>query len=381
MAETPDGQERTERPTAKRVRDARQKGQVPRSRELSTLAALLASAAVFMAAGDLMLKGMGDVMRRNFTLGRTDLIETDRLPVYLIDAIIEVLWSMIPFVVALVIVAVLSNVALSGWNFSAAALNLKFDRLNPVTGLKRVFGWRGMVELLKALAKFLLVGAVALMLFAFQIDAFLGLGAEGLEEALAHTAEMLTWAFLVVSSPLLLVVLADIPFQLWDHQRQLKMSKQEVKEEHKQTEGSPEVKSRIRRMQFEAAQRRMMAEVPKADVVVTNPTHFAVALRYDQSRADAPVVTAKGTDLIAGKIRAVAVEHHVPILRAPALTRAIYYSTELEQPIPTGLYRAVAQVLAYVYHLRQGPVYDREGRTPELDVDELPIPDDLRRGP
>lgn len=154
------------------------------------------------------------------------------------------------------------------------------------------------------------------------------------------------------------------------------MTKQEVRDEHKQTEGSPEVKGRIRRMQMEIAQRRMMAEVPKADVVVTNPSHYAVALRYDQARGDAPVVVAKGTDLIALKIRTVAQEHDVPVLEAPPLARALYHSTELEQPIPVGLYRAVAMVLAYVYHLRQGPMYNREGA---VTMPDLPIPDDLRR--
>jgi flagellar biosynthetic protein FlhB len=192
---------------------------------------------------------------------------------------------------------------------------------------------------------------------------------------MAHAGELLTWSFLVLSSILILVVVVDVPFQIWDHQRQLKMTKQEVKEEHKQTEGSPEVKGRQRQVQMEMAQRRMMEEVPKADVVVTNPTHYAVALRYDAEQMGAPVVIAKGTEIIAAKIRSLATENDVPVVAAPPLARALYFSTELGEAIPEGLYRAVAQVLAYVYQLKQGPIYNREGQAPMMD---LPIPDDLQ---
>jgi flagellar biosynthetic protein FlhB len=275
------------------------------------------------------------------------------------------------------LIAVLSNTVLSGWNFSSQALQIKLNKLNPVTGLKRIFGWRGVMELLKSLAKFVLVGGIALLVVYSERDEFYGLGAEPLEQALGHTGELLVWSFLLISCALIVVALIDVPFQMWDHQRQLKMTKQEVKEEHKQTDGNPQVKQRQRQIQYQMAQRRMMQAVPTADVVVTNPTHYAVALRYEQGGADAPIVVARGADLLATQIRTIARENGVPVLEAPPLARAIYYSTELDQPIPAGLYRAVAQVLAYVYHLRQGTVYNRDGHAPTLD--DLPIPDELRR--
>lgn len=377
MAENSDGQERTEQPTSKRLADAREKGQVPRSKELATLTALLTSALLFLTIGPGMLQGLLDIMRRFFTIERARLEDVDKLTLFFLDAVIDALLALAPFLAAMVVAAVVANVAMSGWNFTGSALALKLDKLDPVKGMKRVFGPNGLMELGKGLAKFVVVGLFAAAVLYWQGDAFLGLGSEALKPALAHAGELLSWAFLVISASLILLVLADVPFQLWNHKRQLKMTKQEVKEEFKQTDGSPELKRRQRQIQFEAAQRRMMDEVPKADVVVTNPTHFAVALRYDQNAMDAPVVVAKGADLIAGKIRSIAQEHNVPILSAPPLARAIYFNTEINQPIPMGLYRAVAQVLAYVYHLRQGTVYDRSGVA--FNPDDLEIPDELRR--
>ena len=265
--------------------------------------------------------------------------------------------------------------ALGGWSFSAQAMAFKFEKLDPVKGMGRVFSWKGLIELFKRLAKFVLVSVATIILLRSQIDSFLGVGLEPLKQGLAHTGQLLTWAFLLVSMVLILVVIVDVPFQLWDHQRQLKMTRQEVREENKQTEGSPEVKARIRRTQMEFAQRRMLDEVPKADVVITNPEHYAVALRYEQNKMDAPIVVAKGADHIAQRIKEIALENTVPILSAPPLARALYRSTELNKVIPSGLYRAVAQVLAYIYQLQQGPIYDRDA---DVSLNDLPIPDDLR---
>jgi flagellar biosynthetic protein FlhB len=379
MAESSDGQERSEEPTEKRLQDARKKGQVARSKELTTLAALLFAAAMFLVGGQAMLAGLVDVMKRYFTLTRWDLDEVANLPTYFLAATIDALLAIAPFMAAMALAAVLSNVALGGWNFTADAMMPKLNKLDPIKGLKRVFGWRGIVELLKALAKFVLIAVVAALVYYLERDAFMGLALEPLDQALAHVGSLLTWSFLLISSALLLVVLIDIPFQIWDHKRQLKMTKQEIKEERKQSDGDPKTKGRQRQIQFDMAQRRMMSEVPTADVVVTNPNHYAVALRYEQNAMDAPVVVAKGMNLIAAEIRRLAKEHDVPILEAAPLARAIYHSTELNQAIPAGLYRAVAQVLAYVYHLRQGPVYNRSGRGPAPSLDDLPIPEELRR--
>lgn len=373
MAES-DGQERTEQATPKREQEAREKGQVPRSRELSTVAALLAAATALIAMGDSLTRALAAQMQRGLSLSREQIFDTVALPARFLDAVVEALWTFMPFFVLMLVVAIAASAVLGGWAFTV--ISFKWEKLDPVKGMGRVFAWRGLVEMLKGMAKFLLVALAALLLLKVLGAQFLGLGRESLPQGLAHAGNLLSWAFLLLSATLLIVAFIDVPFQLWDHQRQLRMTKQEVRDEHKQTEGSPEVKGRIRRMQMEIAQRRMMAEVPKADVVVTNPSHYAVALRYDQARGDAPVVVAKGTDLIALKIRTVAQEHDVPVLEAPPLARALYHSTELEQPIPVGLYRAVAMVLAYVYHLRQGPMYNREGA---VTMPDLPIPDDLRR--
>lgn len=373
MAES-DGQERTEEATPKRQQEAREKGQVPRSRELATVAALLAAAGAMIGMGESLTRALATQMQRGLTLTREQVFDTAALPALFLNAVIEALWTFMPFFLLMLVVAIAASAVLGGWAFTA--ISFKWEKLDPIKGMGRVFAWRGLVEMLKGMAKFLLVALAALLLLKLMGEQFLGLGRESLSQGLAHAGSLLSWAFLLLSATLLIVAFIDVPFQLWDHQRQLRMTKQEVRDEHKQTEGSPEVKGRIRRMQMEIAQRRMMAEVPKADVVVTNPTHYAVALRYDQARGDAPVVVAKGSDLIALKIRTVAQENDVPVLEAPPLARALFHSTELEQPIPVGLYRAVAMVLAYVYHLRQGPMYSREGM---VTMPDLPIPDDLQR--
>lgn len=375
MAQNSDGQERTEQPTPKREREAREKGQIPRSRELNTVMALLAAAVALMTLGGEMVASLTSMMRQSFTIARDDLFTDGVLLNHLMGNLIEQFWMLLPFMLIMALVAVLSSISLGGWSLSAKAMAFKPEKLNPIKGMSRVFGWRGVLEMFKGLAKFSLVAVVALILLNTMGDRFLGLGREPLLQGLAHTGELLTMALLLLSSVLLLVAAIDVPFQLWDHSRQLKMTMQEVKEEHKQTEGSPEVKGRQRQMQMEMAQRRMMEEVPKADVIVTNPTHYAVALRYDAQKMGAPVVVAKGTELVAARIRALATEHDVPVLAAPPLARALYFSTELGEAVPEGLYRAVAQVLAYVYQLKQGPIYNREGLAP---MTELPIPDDLQ---
>ena len=375
MAQSSDGQERTELPTPKRLRESREKGQIARSRELNTLMALLAAAAGFMMMGGKLITDLTDIMRQRFAIARADMFDDTVLMNHFMSTLVEAVWAVLPFMLLMALVAVISSISLGGWSFSTKAMAFKVSKLNPIKGLSRVFGWRGILEMIKGLAKFGLVAMVALTLLNAWGDRFLGLGAESLTQGMAHMAELLTWSFLILSSVLILVAAIDVPFQLWDHARQLKMTMQEVKEEHKQTEGSPEVKGRQRQMQMEMTQRRMMEDVPQADVVVTNPSHYAVALRYDAENMGAPVVVAKGSEIIAAKIRAVATEHDVPLLAAPPLARALYFSSEIGEAIPEGLYRAVAQVLAYVYQLKQGPIYNREGQAPMTD---LPIPDDLQ---
>jgi flagellar biosynthetic protein FlhB len=283
-----------------------------------------------------------------------------------------------PFMLLMLVTALLAPLALGGWSFSVEALGPKFDKLNPLKGLKRIFAVRGLVELLKALAKFLLIGGVGAFLLIRNMPRFNGLAYETVPQALAHAGSILGWSFLLLSLSLVVIAAIDVPFQLWDHAKNLKMTHQEIKDEYKTTEGKPEVKAQIRRMQQELAQGRMMAEVPKADVVITNPTHFAVALKYDAKNMRAPRVVAKGADLIASQIRSVATANGVALFEAPPLARAIFYSTEINQEVPAGLYLAVAQVLAYVYQLRTSR--RKSGFEPHRPVD-LPVPDEFYQGP
>lgn len=273
----------------------------------------------------------------------------------------------------LVVAALLGPIALGGWSFSSKAISFNWGKLDPVKGLGRIFAWRGFMELVKTLIKFIVVTTISALLLWQLAGQLLILGDEPLRQGLAHAAQILAWSFLGLSGVLILIALVDVPFQIFQHNRELKMTKQEVKDEMKETEGRPEVKSRIRTIQREMAQRRMMEEVPKADVVIVNPTHFAVALRFDYNM-NAPRVVAKGADLIAARIRKLADQHDVLVFSAPPLARALYFSTELNQEIPAGLYVAVAQVLAYVFQLKRATV---EGEFRPQPPTELPVPDEF----
>ena len=375
MAEASSGQEKTEQPSAKRLQEARERGQVARSRELNTLVMLLLSGFGFVFFGAHIISGLLEMMRAEFVIDRTKLFESQMLPQYLWDALVTSLKFLSPFFALLVIAAVLGPISVGGIIFSTKALVPKLDRLDPIRGLQKVFSWRGVVELIKSLIKFALVAAVGYLLLLAKYDDFIAFSDVPIAEGLTSLGNELIWLFIMLSSTLLIVALVDVPFQLWDHQRQLKMIRQEVKDEHKESDGNPEVKSKQRSRQRDIAFRRMMDAVPDADVVITNPTHYAVALKYDQDKMNAPVVVAIGADLIAQQIRRVALANDVPILEAPVLARALYFNSDLNKEIPAGLYLAIAQVLAYVYQLRQYHVYG--GVEPVLSED-FPIPDDMR---
>lgn len=369
-------QERTERATPKRLREARERGQVPRSRELSTALLLLAGSGAFLALGGYLAGGLAALTRETLAYDRARALADDAMLIALGDGLIRAVVVLAPVFGLAVLVSLLAPLALGGWALSGRALRFDWQRLDPVRGLGRVFSLRGLTELAKALAKFGVVAALAVWLLLRLAPELVRLGAEPVEQGLTHTASLLGWALLALSAGMLLVAAVDVPFQLWDHARNLRMTRQEVRDELKETEGKPEVRSRIRRLQQEIARRRMMTEVPKADVVVTNPSHYAVALRYDPARMRAPVVVAKGADLIAAQIRRVAAAHGVPFLPAPPLARALYYATELNREIPAGLYVAVARVLAWVYQLKQARPGEHAAAPGAAD---LPIPPELRR--
>lgn len=375
MADDSD-QEKTEEPTSKRLEDAQKQGQVARSRELNTFAMLLASTLLFLLLGKNMGLAFVKLMQREFQLSRETIFDVASVLAHFKQVMFDGFMIVTPLFAVLVVTAILAPLALGGWVFSWEAIAPKFDKMDPFKGLARLFAVHGLIELGKALLKFLLILSVSWVLYRRYIGELSGLNAEPLEPALTHGLAIIVDCLLILTASLIVVVAVDVPFQLWEHSKKLKMSLQEIKDEMKESEGSPEVKSRIRRMQMEQSRRRMMADVPKADVIVTNPSHYAVALKYDPDSAGAPVLVAKGVDLIAGEIRRLALESAVPLLPAPPLARALYYSTELNKEIPKGLYLAVAQVLAYVYQLKAARTQHWAEPSPPNDFD---IPDEFKQ--
>lgn len=370
------GQERTEQPTPRRLQQARERGQIPISRELNTLLMLMFSGAAMWFIGPYVGTELMALIKTSLTMTREQIFDPVALPQLFKNAVLDMLVIISPVFVIMVISAIAGPVSLGGGvNFSSKAIAFKWEKLDPVKGMKRIFAWRGLVELIKALFKFLLIGAIAVIFLYSQTDDYLRLSEEPVKQGIIHLSRLLVIAFLVVASAMFLIAALDVPFQLWDYKQQLKMTFQEVKDENKDTEGNPEVRSRVRKMQRDIAQQRMMADVPKADVIVTNPEHFSVALKYDQDAMDAPVVLAKGVDVIAFQIRTIAREHNIPVVEAPPLARALHYSTEINHPIPQSLYLAVAQVLAYIFQLKSRRGWKQRG---DLKIRDLPIPDDLQ---
>lgn len=370
------GQERTEQPTPRRIQQAREKGQTPTSRELNTMLMMLIAGASIMFVGPGIVEDFLDMFKQHLNISRENIFDTTSMPVMLESAIIDALITLSPFFTLMVLSALAGPLMMGGVTFSTQALSFKWDKLNPITGMGRVFSIKGLVELVKALLKFIIIGTTAILFLYSQADVYLGLGAEPLVQALPHMANLLVWSFLAIASVLVFIALIDVPFQIYDYTKQLKMTFQEVKDESKDTEGNPDVKGRIKNTQREIAQRRMMAEVPKADVIITNPEHYSVAVKYDPDNMAAPIVVAKGLDIIAMHIRTIARENGVPILQAPPLARALHHTTELNEEIPAALYLAVAQVLAYIFKLRTDSRWNK--RKKEHKINNLPIPEDMK---
>ena len=370
------GQERTEEATPRRLQQAKEKGQVANSRELNTLLMLMLAGGALWFIGPYIAKEMMLMFKTSLNLTREQIFDPTAMPVLFENAIVNALGVIAPFFVVMVIAALAGPVAMSGGlNFSTQAIAFKWEKLDPIKGMKRIFALRGLIELLKALFKFILIGFVAIMFLYSQTTDYIHLSDEPVKQGIAHAAEMLVLAFLIISSTTTLIAMLDVPFQLWDYKKQLKMTFQEVKDENKDTEGNPEVRGRVRKLQRDIAQQRMMAEVPAADVIITNPEHYSVALKYKQDAMDVPIVVAKGADLIAFHIRNIAREHNVPVVTAPPLARALYFTTEIDHPIPYSLYLSVAQVLAYVFQLKRKAGWQQSG---DLKMGDLPIPDDMQ---
>jgi flagellar biosynthetic protein FlhB len=352
MAESEMGGERTEEPSQRRLQEARERGQIPRSRELTNFASMIGGSAALVAIGGTAASQLAQMMRRSLSVDYRALRTTDSMSASLGDAATSALTAILPVFGALVVMVLLASVAIGGWTFTTQALAPDFSRLSPLSGLKRLFGLRGVSELAKALLKCLVVSAVCAGIVSWIFGDVLALARMAPRAAVMRGAGLLSWAFVWLCASLALVAVVDVPLQIFQFKRQLRMTRQELRDESKELDGRPETKQRIRQMQQTLARRRMMHKVPTADVVIVNPTHFAVALKYDPKKMRAPMVLAKGVDLVAQNIRRIAEENRVPVFEAPKLARALYRSTDLNKEIPNGLYVAVAQVLSYIFRIR-----------------------------
>jgi len=343
--------EQTEDPTARKLRNARDEGQVARSVELPAAAVTIGAILTLFFMGGYWIKQMAEIFSSGFKFDRKTLDNPDLMVTAFAHQIGEAFLLIVPVLLVTAIMAILSSGATGGYLFSLKSTLPKFSKLSLLSGFKRMFGANAAIELLKAILKFSLVTIVLWALVSRQMDKMMQLGQMAIEPALAAAGWMIAESALWLSLSLLVIALIDAPYQKYSFIKRMRMTKQEVKDEMKDMEGRPEVKQQIRRRQREMANNRMIQKVQDADVVITNPEHFAVALSYDPTGDGAPILLAKGSDYMAARIREEAEKHGVEIFAAPPLARALYFSTEADQPVPESLYLAVAQVIAYVFSL------------------------------
>jgi flagellar biosynthetic protein FlhB len=369
MAEDSD-LERTEPASGRKIQKAREEGNVPRSRELSTFAVLMATGAALALMGSYLIGTLRRMMQNGLDFGPADIASPAMMTTNLSEAAWDALLTVAPIAIVVLLAAIVSNIIISGWNFSLKPLEATFSKMNPIKGIGRMFDWKAMVELVKAALKGGLIAGASIWMIWLQWDEILTLSSEPMESAMPHFGWITMYTFLAAAAAFALIAAIDVPFQIWNYHHGMRMTKEEVRQEGKETEGDPQIKARIRAMQREQARRRMMQAIPKADVVVTNPTHFAVALKYEENGMAAPQVVAKGSQLVAERIKEIAREHHVPIVEAPPLARALHRHVEVGDAIPGTLFTAVAQVLAYVYQLnhQMNPVPPDEWQVP-ADLD------------
>jgi flagellar biosynthesis protein FlhB len=373
MAEDSD-LEKTEQASPKRLESAREEGDVPRSRELATCTVLFAAGLSLLMMGNHLNQALKSAMSTGLHFDRTLAFE----PVVLLMKISEMLYTLFlafaPFALILLTVAIASPILIGGWVFSGKAFLPQFNRLNPMQGIGNMFSKNSAIELIKSISKTFLVATVAYSVVSHDMEPILSLSLLPLQTSISQVNDLMLMGFLSIVSALVFIAAIDVPYQLYHYANKLKMTKEEVRQESKESEGNPEIKARVRQQQREMAKRRMMSEIPKADVVITNPTHYAVAIKYQDAGMRAPVVVAKGADAIALKIREIATENNILTMEAPKLARALFAHTELGSEIPEALYSAVAEVLAYVFQMR---IFKKEGGfRPEIPK-TLPVPEDL----
>ena len=368
MAEEQTGQERTEQPTERRLQEARKKGQVPRSKELNTMLSLLLASISLLVFGGYISQNLMQISVEGFSIPRDLAFDTAQLPFQFMYMASQALLALSPFMAIMLVSVFAGPLLMGGWSFSLESISFKLEKLDPIKGLARIFSLKSLVELAKALAKFVLLLGAAILVF-FSIDQqLLSLSSMTPKAAGLEAATILVQVLLILSATMILIVALDVPFELWNHSKQLRMTKQEIKDEMKETDGNPQVKQRIRTLQRQLAEGRMMEDVKTADVVITNPTHYAVALQYLDRPGSAPKVVAKGKDLTALRIRSIAADCDIPIFEAPPLARALYRSTEIGYEIPHALYMAVARVLAYVFQLKSATPTDYVPKPTDFDI-------------
>lgn len=373
MAEESDA-EKTEPASPRKIEKAREQGDVPRSRELATFTVLMTAGVCLWVFGGRLAGELSRMLVSRLTLDRDQVFN----PIVLLERIyadvVEVMLTCLPIAGAIMFIALASPLLIGGWLFSSKAFMPNFLKLNPLKGLANMFSKNALIELVKAVGKAALVGIVAWIVVTSEIDALVGLAVEPLNEGSAHALSMIAFSFIAIVAALGLIALIDAPYQIWRWHDKLKMTRQEVIQESKESDGNPQIKGKIRQLQREMARSRMMQNVPTADVIVTNPTHYAVALKYADGQSGAPRVVAKGVGEVAARIRELGQEHKVALMEAPALARALYRHVEIDDEIPERLYAAVAEVLAYVYQLRAWR--KGEGEQPELPS-QLQVPPDM----
>lgn len=372
MAEESD-LEKTEPASPQRLEKAREEGQVARSRELVTFVMLSTGVGGLWTMGEMMGGHFDSALRSGLQFERASAFDPAHMMNQAGSAVLHAMQALMPVLMLMLVAALVAPMLLGGWLLSGKSLAPNFSKLNPIAGIGRMFSFESLAELVKTIIKSLLVGGVAWWVIMDDLSAIMALLSEPSRAALPHTLHLVAGSCALIIASLLLVAGIDVPYQLWSHAHKLRMSREDLRQEHKESDGDPQVKAQIRRQQQQMAKRRMMSEVPKADIIVTNPTHFAVALQYTDKGMRAPRVIAKGTDLVALRIRAMAEEHKIPVLEAPPLTRALYRHTKLGDEIPAALYAAVAEVLAWAYQLQRAA----EGGATPATPRNLPVPDSL----
>lgn len=373
MADKDSDQEKSEQPSAKRLLDARKEGQVPRSRELSVTIASLGGGLIFLFTLSGLQQSISNAFSTSYTITQRSMLNNGHILDVMGATFTDVLGSLTFFFLFLTVLVIGGPVLIGGWSFSFKAMSFKASKLNPLSGFKRMFGHNALIELIKSLLKVILVASIAYVYMFSRQEDILQLAGEHHDLAIMHSTSIVVSSYIYIAIGLIVIVGIDVPYQLWNHKRQLKMSFQELKDEFKETEGNPETKARARNLQREISQRKMLQEVPKADVIIVNPTHYSVALRYDTEKDAAPIVIAKGIDNMAMKIREIATTHNIPVFTAPLLARAIFYTTDLEKEVDSDLYMAVAKVLAYVFQLKNA----KPGNYP-IPPTDLTIPKEYR---